>query len=301
MYEFYKEHSVFTDPAIYAEKLDQLPDTIPELVKVVQGLIIHRLDGQIFGINIPQDRLNEMEIRKVSSMLEVIFKLDDSPITQPRSVEKKLISGCRDFAVLLCAFLRHKGIPARPRVGFAHYVFGGTHDHILAEYWNEAEQRWVLVDSRIGPEYKMKVPRLKDMNLYDVKKPDFDFASDIWLTCRQGLSDPNKFGCGTVSKTIKGFRHIQDRMIHELAMLNKMEMLPWDLWGYMIWDLPGVAPHEPEHVSLLDELALALSDQFVSVEKLKTFYQHPMLKLSSPILCASQILGKHELQVSDVV
>ncbi|MCA2211786.1 transglutaminase-like domain-containing protein [Wangella sp. NEAU-J3] len=45
-------------------------------------------------------------------------------------------STCRHFAVLACALLRHRGIPARARCGFATYFQPGKGlDHTSGDGW----------------------------------------------------------------------------------------------------------------------------------------------------------------------
>ncbi|MEV5986507.1 transglutaminase-like domain-containing protein [Streptomyces sp. NPDC052051] len=82
---------------------------------------------------------------------------------------------CRDFALLHCSFLRHVGVPARLRSGFADYVGSdGFHgDHVVTEYW-DAERGWLLAD-----------PQMADPMVVDTFGIDFDPMNetlmwDIW-------------------------------------------------------------------------------------------------------------------------
>ena len=46
----------------------------------------------------------------------------------------------------------------------------------------------------------------------------------------QGLkTDPAKFGIGFVN--LRGLWYIAGNLVRDVAALNKMEMLPWDVWG----------------------------------------------------------------------
>jgi len=298
MLAYYQEHSVFTQPEKMKPYLQDLPNSIPDLIKVVQGLLIHRVDSQIFDINLPDERLPEIEIRKVSNMLSQIIALNPSSLTVERSLDQKLISTCRDFALFLCAFLRHKKIPARVRVGFVNYLWGGTQDHLITEYWDKETCSWRRADSRITPVYLEKVSRGIDLNILDVQDRYFEPVQNVWYKCRTTDADPNQYAYGLFRK-IRGMRHIQDRLIADLACLNKVELLPWDLWGYMIWDLPGVAPHEQAHLELLDQLAAI--DTQSDFEKIRSIYQHPQLKLSSPVLCASPLREQQRFTVEEVL
>ncbi|WP_269803231.1 transglutaminase domain-containing protein [Streptomyces sp. Go-475] len=43
----------------------------------------------------------------------------------PRPPEHRVVGTCRHFAILACAFLRARGIPARARCGFGTYCAEG--------------------------------------------------------------------------------------------------------------------------------------------------------------------------------
>ncbi|QUL98547.1 MAG: transglutaminase domain-containing protein [Candidatus Fermentithermobacillus carboniphilus] len=89
-----------------------------------------------------------MQYRLVSRTLEIITKMDSSPLTVKRSLDRRFLGNCRDFSVFLCSVLREQGIPARARCGFGTYFRpGGFEDHWVCEYWNG--ERWVIVDAQI--------------------------------------------------------------------------------------------------------------------------------------------------------
>src|SRR3954470_2446625 len=105
--EYYSTQSFLTEPGIFKDILDELPENIESIVKIIQGLVLLDIDADVSGYFIPEERLKETEIRYVEKMLEKIFQLDSSPIIVERKIAHKLIGNCRDFATLLCAFLRH--------------------------------------------------------------------------------------------------------------------------------------------------------------------------------------------------
>ena len=68
----------------------------------------------------------------------------------PRAADGRYVCVCRSFTLLFVAMLRHQGVPARARCGFgAYFEKGKFYDHWVAEYWNTAEKRWVMVDSQV--------------------------------------------------------------------------------------------------------------------------------------------------------
>ena len=115
---------------------------------MVRGLVVHHLRGERpFGISVSEERRQELATCFVSDMLERIAELDHRPLTEPRPAKRRLAGCCRDFAVLLCATGRHKGIPACVRFGFtACRKDGFVYHQVVTQCWDASERRWVLVD-----------------------------------------------------------------------------------------------------------------------------------------------------------
>ncbi|MFN8374360.1 MAG: transglutaminase-like domain-containing protein [Anaerolineae bacterium] len=83
-------------------------------------------------------------------MLARLLEMDARPLTETRAPENRIVGCCRDFSVLFCSMLRHFGIPARTRSGFANYFIKDYWmDHVVVEYWTG--DHWQLVDSEIPP------------------------------------------------------------------------------------------------------------------------------------------------------
>jgi hypothetical protein len=54
--DFYARQSFMTDPGSFSELFAALPDEIPALCKVVQGLLIHQYWAGAYGYSIPDER-----------------------------------------------------------------------------------------------------------------------------------------------------------------------------------------------------------------------------------------------------
>jgi hypothetical protein len=142
---YYAQQSPFTDPGRRVNILDDLPRDVSGLCQVVQGLVVHYRLGHLFDLEIPEERLPEIDTRYAESMLERIAELENRSLTEERPPEKRLVGCCRDFTVLFVAMARHLGIPARARVGFADYFVPDYNvDHEVAEVWDAGERRWRL-------------------------------------------------------------------------------------------------------------------------------------------------------------
>jgi transglutaminase-like putative cysteine protease len=168
---------------------------------------------------------------------------------------------------LLCAMLRHKGIPARIHVGFADYfrVFGkGFHTgHVVTEYWDAAAARWKLVD----PEQSSKHIQFNqiDFDVHDVPSERFWVAGKAWQMCREGQADAETFGAAP-DDFFRGWWALRHRIFHELAYLNKTELLLWDSWSWMEYDFQP----DPRELAVLDEAAaLTLRDD---LNEIRTFF-----------------------------
>lgn len=266
--DFYSSPGVITSAGKYALILQQLPDDVESLVQIVQGLLIHEfVSASFYGVSIPDHRKNESHIRPVERMLDCIFALDDRPLTTERPPERRLFGVCRHFMVLLLAMLRAKKIPARGRCGFGAYFNPGFfEDHVVCEYWDAAEQRWMLVDPQFDAMWRERTGIKHDV--LDVPRDQFIVAADAWARCRAGQADPKRFGIA--KGELRGMWFLAANLIHEVALLNKMELLRWDTWGAM--PRPGQSV-EDNQLPFFDELAKLTTDPDRSFESLRALFE----------------------------
>jgi hypothetical protein len=125
-----------------------VPTSPVDICRVAQALLV--LPGLASAIEVPEVRLAERSIRSASDIIRALRALDDRPLVEPRSLTDRVVGTCRHFAVLSCALLRHRGVAARARCGFAAYFSPGDFlDHWIVEYWRSDEQRWVRIDPEI--------------------------------------------------------------------------------------------------------------------------------------------------------
>ena len=212
--------------------LEELPDTVPEIVKFVQNTLIHIYWRGLKGLELTPEREGEINIRSAANILRKAYALKQAPLSKKRELDELVIGNCRDFSVLCTAFLRRKGIPARARCGFATYFSKPTDklqyvDHWVTEYWNG--KKWVMVDSQIDPEQKTywKI----DLDILNVPDDRFITGGAAWIMCKNG-TDPNLFGINDMH----GWWFIKGDMVRDLASLTKTPLLAWDIWGAMLDD-----------------------------------------------------------------
>jgi excinuclease ABC subunit A len=219
--DYYTEAGAMTHPGQHAALLDALPDGIPELCRIVQGLLIHPMEAHLYHERLSTTRKRDLDIRSVSRMLTRLLEIDDAPLTEARPPRFRLVGNCRDFATLFCAFLRHKGIPARARCGFGLYFF--NNDHWVCEYWHAQEQRWVLVDAQLD-EVQVHEYRLP-FDPCDLPREQFLVAGEAWRQCRFEGVEWKRYGF----RRWRGKDFIAASLMRDLASLNKSEVLPWDI------------------------------------------------------------------------
>ncbi len=264
--EFYARPGRITDPHEYAALFDGLPTNIPALCKVVQGLLIHVFLAEEMGARLSEERKQELNLRMVAKQLARIQEFDPRPLTEPRPIDQRLVCNCRDFSVMLTAMLRHQGVPARARCGFATYFKGNSYeDHWVCEYWNAAQGRWVMVDPQLD-EFQRGLFHIK-FDTWDMPRGKFIPGGLAWQMCRVGDADPNRFGI----LTLRGLWFVRGDLVRDFAALNKMELLPWDGWGIMGQPHEEIA--EKDNMRLDEVAGLTLADNR-SFDALRDLYEH---------------------------
>ena len=268
--QYYSQQSVITDPSTYSNLLESLPHDLSSLTKTVQGLVISLPWEDAYGLDTPRERHNEIYLRTVPEMLKRILELDSSPLTLERRPEKRKVSLCRDFAVLLVSMLRYRNVPARVRVGFASYYRSETPrywDHRIAEYWNEELNRWVFVDAMTEKPILERLRFKIDPLNIDISS-QFLLAGDVWQRCRAEKADPQEFGD---SPDDLGMPPIRYALLHDFDYLNKNELVGFDAWHSLI-NKPENEVTEEEK-GLLDEVAEMTNHVDSNFNGLRELYQ----------------------------
>jgi hypothetical protein len=152
--------------------------------------------------------------------------------------------------VLAVAVLRHHGIPARSRVGFATYLSPTWNgDHVIVEAWMDG--RW----RRFDPEFDAPLPSMPDpTDIGHGSASPFLTAAQVWLAHRAGSIDVSRFGVAE-GLGIGGDWFVFDYVIGQLAHRFGDELLLWDNWGAMTNDLRDVTPDD---LALVDDIARGL-------------------------------------------
>ncbi|HWQ83298.1 MAG TPA: transglutaminase domain-containing protein [Anaerolineales bacterium] len=262
---YYTQPGLFTQIDDYAHLFKQFPVGIPERVARVQGLLLNVLWAESYGVTPGEQREDELNLRTVPEKLQRILELDGQALTVTRTAENRLLGNSRDYATLLVAILRLGGLPARARCGFATFFRTGRYeDYWVVEYWDKDQQRWVMVASQIDAYQRSGMGIEWDQ--FDMPGGLFVSGGRSWLACRMGEADPDDFGVFE----FKGLDFVRGNLLRDVLALNKVEPLPWDVWGYLETPVAQLKEHELEG---FDQLAALTLDPDANFDTLREVYE----------------------------
>lgn len=262
--EYYARQSQITDPGGDEPLFRWLPQEVSALCAIVQGVMLHPFEAHRYEVRLRRTRLRELHLRSVSAMLTSLWKLGGHHgLSRPALPEQRLLGNCRDFAVMLCAMLRHQRVPARVRCGFACYFEQGFFiDHVVCEYWKADEARWALADALL--DLVLRKAYHITFDIIDVPREQFMLAGQAWQQYRVGALDPE--GCGLSSTGPSGLAFIRAGLLRDLAALNKVELLTQDEWDIdSAQSAQGMAEADLALLDRLAALSLAGSDAFADL------------------------------------
>lgn len=199
---------------------------LSSLVASIQGLLIHDYyGGVLYGETPPGFESASRRTLSVRDRLAAIKSIEPAPLDRERPLSKRSVGTCRDYALLLCGFLRHHGIPARVRCGFAAYFqTGGFEDHWICEAWNDGDNRWIRVDAQLD------VAHCKALSIQfsplELPKEVFLTADEAWMTVRTGRDDERRFG----KEELTGLWFMLVNLIRDFLALQGRVTSAWDGW-----------------------------------------------------------------------
>jgi len=267
MQPFYAAPGRMTTPGRYGALFDGLPSGVGALAEVAQGLIVHEFLTQRYGFELSGERRETVHVRPVEEMLDRIAVEDSRPLTSAREPDARFVGDCRHFTVLTVAMLRAQGTQARARCGFGDYFGSGWfEDHWVCEYWDDDAGRWLLADAQLDGMQQ----RLFGIGFdtVDVPRDRFAVAGKAWAEYRAGQVDPANYGLSAIKES--GDWWIAANLVRDVAALNNMEMLPWDVWGAM--PKPG-EPIGDDSLALFDRLAALTADPDFPQAQLAEMYE----------------------------
>ena len=295
--EYYATPSAITDLGAHRTFIDWMTNDLPAVFRVVQGLLIH--DGWMpaYGAEFNDEQRYDFATLRMDAILRKSLALSPASLAIPRAPERRVIGCCRDFATLMTAFLRAKGIPARSRCGFAGYFDDTTkwEDHWVCEVWSNEDSRWILIDPQMDP-FQQSTLGLSFSPL-DIPRAQFLTGGEAWIACRSGRLDAEDFGIGDDPAayglpSLYGLWFVRGNLLRDFASLNKVEAVPllmrlWRKLSWSSWRLVGSEDGElsTNDIALLDRIAEISADIDERFDEARTLFEEdPDLRPGEEIL-----------------
>lgn len=297
--DYYREPEGVTQIERHLDFIRWLTNDVRAICQVVQGILVHDNWLEHYGIRLRSEQIYDQSSSYMEDLLDKAVELDSRSLAIARSPEKRVIGCCREFATLLCAILRHKGIPARSRCGFATYLAYPEYyeDHWVCEYWDSDEGRWIRVDPQIDPFQQSLISA--DFSPLDVPDSRFLVAGQAWKECRAQELDPERFGIACPPEqfglsTLYGLWFVRGNLLRDFAALNKVETVPflmrldkgltWDAWRLVAAKDEEISNSEYAMLDTMAELSLDPDKSFREIRSLytsQTKLQPPEIILSN--------------------
>jgi Transglutaminase-like superfamily len=241
---------------------------VREVVEVVQGLLVYDAVAQPFyGVELTSAQADAIHERDTARLLVAVRAVDDRPLSEQRPPGSRIGARCHAFSRLTVAFLRAAGVPARARCGFSTYFRPEWfEDHWVAEHWNATDARWQMVDAQLDAMWRKVIGFAGDP--IAITANEFMTAGHAWQAWRRGELDAGRCGLSAINE--HGAHWIAGNLRLDLASLNKVEMLPWDLWGES-WE-PGKQPTDAQ-LHLFDTVAALTVDPDARLGELRSRYE----------------------------
>lgn len=268
--EFYKQTSTYTDLGYYKDFARNLPNDINELCLLQRRQIIHPVgikenDGdtnKYYGdlskipayLRVFEDDLYPTAISMLSELLRRNNNYDFN-----RKTEDKLHVTCRGEAILLASILKAKGIPSRVRSGFGYYVStfdGGAGDHWITEYYNEKENKWVLVD----PDFH-DFDKGTNVDSNNITENDFLTAANAYLGIRTNKYQENMIYYAS-TPYVYGLKAAIRALYYDFNSLMNNEIFFLHLPKYALKNSLNLSDEELQELDFIANLMLNPDDNF---------------------------------------
>jgi hypothetical protein len=272
---WWAEQSAVSDPGRLAEWIDDLPADPAAIREAAGRLVFHyRANGDVGGHGFAPERMVEINLRYAEDMLARVRDLNAAPATERRAPTERMLGCCRDFSLLFVSMARHKGIPARSRVGFASYFVPGWYlDHVVPEVW--IGDRWVLMEPEIDPGYRDSNDGA-GLDPHDLPRDRFLVGPQAWNDARTGRRDPARFvvAPGLEVPELRGWPYLLHNLVLDVVALHKQDAVLWDVWG-----LADCRHPDEELASRMDQLAGRLLEEPITPELVAVLAAEPGIVL----------------------
>jgi hypothetical protein len=260
----------YATPGRFTEVGESEPSSsdVRRAVDIVQGLLVYDVVAQPFyGAELTAQQADAIHERYTDRLLAIAHDVDPRPVDEPRPPADRVGARCHAFSRLTVSLLRAAGVPARARCGFgAYFRPGWFEDHWVAEYWSDEDNRWCMVDAQLDETWRKMINFTGDR--FAITPTEFLTGGHAWQAWRRGELDAARCGLSAINE--HGAFWIAGNLRLDLASLNKVEMLPWDVWGSR-WE-PGEEPTTAQ-LELFDSIAELTVDPDARFHDLRARYE----------------------------
>jgi hypothetical protein len=295
MLDHYRRQSPITAPGRHEPALQGLPRDVAELVEVIGGVFAHyEFDLPGTGFTMPPERRFEVDLRHAHLILDRILAMGAGSLERSRSLDARYLGVCRDAGVLLTSILRAQGIPARLRYGLTRHLFDPRrpfHDHVLVEYWSDADARWKLAEPRAYRSVR-DAHGIPDHYRADVPEREFLSGRDAWLAVQHSDAVAFRFS-GYQMDADAGRWLARNLFLYDMASLAGWEPLMWDAWGYILRRRERDRPRGIRQHRTLNQLAaLDPRDPAQWAQLLAHWRRRRAIRVPARVLCCSPLNGR---------
>jgi hypothetical protein len=263
---FYQAPGTYTNPKVFCQLLQALPNDNEEIIKFIKKVLIHPLDAKNSGFRFDYKKTlrSQIDHRSIDDILtnpkvNALLKLNTLEFLSEPS-ERGILS-CDHHAVFFASILRLKGQAVRARCGYASYIASSKYvPHWICEVYDNHKRQWVYID----PE------RVK----FEFDEGEFFQAGRVWLEVMAGRLE--------IAQVVPDYRHgldgVKYRLLNDINALMKNELLNYD------WIIKEAKPQAPKIFSkpvikldeaeshLLDILATLSLDVDVNWSRIRDQY-----------------------------
>jgi hypothetical protein len=167
-------------------------------------------------------------------------------------------------------------------------------DHVVAEVWDDGERRWRLVDAELWDGHTDPNDGAV-LDPLDLSPDRFLTGPDAWLRCRAGEAEPETFLVSPYLEipVTRGWPYLLHNLVHDLAALNKREMILWDDWG--ITESWGSLTEE--QLVMLDDVARTTLSPEAALEDVQRLYEREEFRVPEVVTSYTSAVETPPIQV----
>ena len=99
--EHFIKHDTMTQIIEMKSMIKDIPTNVEGIVKIVQNTLLHQHWAKQYGVELNDQKISEVYVRPIDDKLKVLSQKDIHTLLEPIPYDKKLISICRDFSVIM--------------------------------------------------------------------------------------------------------------------------------------------------------------------------------------------------------